>query len=158
MNEFQAETFILQAKGLWYLSFPTDKIPYEHAYFDGIKVKNGKVVNPKKSPNKKEEFLLKQIQKYCKRLKDLPKLPEPNGGDCWYCSFQGEDHKTMGDIAGNDHLKSHLKEMYIHGSLIWNALRSAGHQDPEVIFQMDVRDSIVRAVRKYFKTQLGLVA
>jgi len=162
MNEFQSQATVIQDKGLWYLTTEGSNA-YQNKdswapFFDGVKIKNGKVVNPRKLAHKKEEFLLKQIQKYCKRLKDLPKLPEPNGGDCWYCSFQGEDHKTMGDIAGSDHLRSHLKEIYIHGSLIWNALRSFGYREEQLPFIWGMRDIVVRAVRKYFKSQLGLVA
>ena len=157
MNEFQSETFIHQAKGLWYLSFPADKTPYNDPFFDGITVKDGKVVNPRKLAHKKEEYLLKQIQAYCKKLKELKELPAPNGGDCWDCSFHTDDGRTMGELSGSDHLKSHLKEKYIHGSLIWNALKHKGYRFPEVIFNMSDRDSIVRAVRGYFKSQLGLV-
>jgi len=64
----------------------------------------------------------------------------------------------MGDIKeGNDHLKCHLKEKYIHGSLIMNALRYAECNPPEFIFHHDIRDDIVKAVKKYFKAKLGLV-
>ena len=62
----------------------------------------------------------------------------------------------MGEL-GNDksHLIDHLKSVYIHGSLILNALKWAGYTHPEVIFSMDHRNSIVRSVRRYFKFKLG---
>lgn len=42
MNEFQNEVYIQQKKGVWYVLQNGDKIPY----FDGIHIKNGKVLNP----------------------------------------------------------------------------------------------------------------
>ena len=151
MNEFQNVATIIQDRGLWYL-FPSNKnksarIPY----FDGIIIKDGKILNPVDSHHDVEQILLKKIQKYCKELKTLPRLPVPSSGDCFMCQF--------GDTnMGDDHLISHLDELYIHGSLIFNALKHAGYTDSSVIFHMDIRDSIVRAVRKYFKAKLGLAS
>jgi len=163
MNEFQSQATIVQNQGLWYIA--TDSSPFDYhnkdswvPFFDGVKVKNGKVVNPKKSPHKKEEFLLKQIQKYCKKMKEMDELPLPAGGDCFYCSMQTEDGKSLGEATNDkDHLKSHLKEKYIHGSLIWNALKWAG-KSPEIHFQMGLKDNMIRATKRYFKSQLGLVS
>jgi hypothetical protein len=153
MNRFQDVATIVQDKGLWYVSLSnntyqdkSDRIPY----FDGMIIKDGKVLNPIDSPHDGDKILLKKIQKYCKELKGLAKLPIPNSGDCFMCQFGDEN-------MGDDHLISHLNELYIHGSLIFRALKNAGYADPSVIFQMDIRDSIVRAVRKYFKSRLGLV-
>lgn len=153
MNEFQNEATIYQEKGLWYVIGRVEHAPY----FDGIKIKDGKVVNAKTSVHKKEQDLLKKIKTYCDELRTLPELPVPSSSDCWYCSFQTEDDKTMGDLSGSDHLLNHLDEKYIHGSLIFNALKNSGYSDPRYIFSMDIRDSIVNSVRKYFKSKLGLV-
>jgi len=158
INALQKVATIIKDKGLWYLT--TNRNPYQNKdsrvpFFDGITIKDGKVVKPRKLAHKKEEYLLKQIHAYCKKLKELKELPTPNGGDCWHCSFQTDDGRTMGDLSGSDHLKSHLKEKYIHGSLIWNALKWAGYQYPALM--VDHRDSVVRAVKRYFKSQLGLV-
>ena len=162
MNTFQNKVRIIQDKGLWYLTTNSD--PYSRPinrdswipFFDGVTVKKGKVTNPRKSAHQKEQFWLKKINEYCKELKSLEILPKPSGGDCWDCAFQTDDGRTMGDLSESNHLYQHLKEKYIHGSLIWNALKWAGYQHPEVIFQMDVRTSIVNAVRRYFKSKLGL--
>jgi len=159
MNGLQKAATIIHDKGLWYLS--TNRNPYQNKdsripFFDGITVKDGKIVNPRKLAHKKEEYLLKQIQAYCKKLKGLKELPAPSGGDCWHCSFQTDDGRTMGDLSGSDHLKSHLKEKYIHGSLIMNALIWAGFVSPRHTFDRAYRDTIVRTVKRYFKSQLGL--
>ena len=157
MNEFQSSVAIIQDKGLWHLT--TNYDPYNNKdtwipFFDGITVKDGKVVNPRKLAHKKEQFLLKQIQAYCKKLKELPELPTPDGGDCWFCSFHTEDGRVWGELSDSDHLRSHLKGKYIHGSLIWNALKWTGCRYPELI--VGDRDNVVRAVKRYFKSQLGL--
>jgi hypothetical protein len=162
MNEFQQEVQVMQEKGIWYVSSTfyaawnkEEWIPY----FDGIHFsKDGKVINPiKTDPAKKEKALIKKINAYCKKIKDMKELPIPSSGDCWYCALKTPGGKSMGEtFKSNAHLISHLKEKYVHGSLIWNALEWAGYQNPALIFQMDVRTSIVSAVRRYFKSQLGL--
>lgn len=166
MNKHQSSATIIQNKGLWYLS--TSSNPWNDkdswvSFFDGIKIRNGKVLNPKKSAHQKEQVLLKQIQKYCEKLKDLHVLPTPSNGDCWYCAFHTDDGTPMGDTKDNvPHLRSHLKEKYIHGSLIINALQWGGYPNPILIFNMGfskdgpMRDTIVRTVRRYFKAKLGL--
>ena len=54
-------------------------------------------------------------------------------------------------------LMSHLEEGYIHGSLIYNALKARGYPRPKLIFKMGLTGSIRRGVRKYFRKKLGLV-
>jgi len=149
MNEFQNEVVISQRNGIWY-------VDVDKPYHDGLKIKDGKYLNLKKNVAAKDEKLLKQIQIYCAKLKKLDKLPEPSTGDCLYCSMWTENGEVWGDAIQNDHLLSHLKEKYIHGSLIMNAIEYAGYINPLLIFTMDHRDGIVRAVRKYFKAKLGL--
>jgi len=78
----------------------------------------------------------------------------PNNGDCWHCLFRDKQGKTMGELSSSDHLLQHLKEGYIHGSLIINALKSVGYRLPEVI--LDNRGSVIQAVRRYFYKSLGI--
>ena len=162
MNSYNGECTIIQDKGMWYVSTSSNSYQGKDSripYFDGIKIKNRTVINPKKSAHRKEQVLLRQIKAYCTAVKKLDVLPMPNGGDCWYCSMQTEDGKSWGDAAqSHDHLLEHLKEKYIMGSLIFNALKHVGYTDPSIILHMDIRDSIVSAVRKYFKAKLGLAS
>jgi hypothetical protein len=160
MNTYQNVATIVQSKGMWWLSLGSNswnedsRIPY----FDGMKVKGGKVIRPRKSAHQKDQFWIKKINEYCQKVKKMKALPWPEGGDCWYCSMQTNDGETLGEFFKDEqHLKSHLKEKYIHGSLIWNALKHAGYRDPGFILQYGSRmDLIVRAIRKYFKSNLGL--
>ena len=153
INKF-SPFYITQHNWIWYFNIGEK----EYQFKDGITIfPDGKVAGER---DKKDIKLFnehkKWIDRYCKKLKGLKKLPYPSNGDCWYCLFKNEDGKTMGDLSNdNDHLISHLKEQYIHGSLILNALEWAGYINAGIIFQMDVRDSIVNSVRRYFKFKLG---
>ena len=79
----------------------------------------------------------------------------PNNRDCWYCLMHDKEGNSLGD--NTDHIISHLDEMYVHGSLILNALKWKGYLNPEIIWHMDARSCIVGAVRAYLKRQLELV-
>ena len=158
MNDYQHEAQIIQDKGLWYISTTGWENKKEWiSYFDGVKVKDGKVINPRKTANNKDKKLLKLITGYCKEIRNMEELPYPSSGDCWYCSMRTEDGESMGDsFKDKDHLLGHLKEKYVHGSLIFNALEWAGYANPAIIFQMKLKDSCISAVRRYFKSKLGL--
>ena len=107
--------------------------------------------------NNKDKKLLKLISGYCKEIRNMEELPVPSPGDCWFCSMRSQDGKSMGDSFNDkDHLLNHLKEKYVHGSLIVNALEWAGYDNPSIIFHMKLKDSIIFAVRRYFKAKLGL--
>jgi len=148
---------VWQERGKWYLSDFHNSYQKKDAVqlFDGIVIDLAtlKVANPEEGEPAEfdRQHYEKLIKQYCKDLAALEKLPEPESGDCWYCG--------MLDPEGKDtsHLISHLEEGYIHGSLIFRALQAAGYRDPSFIFQCGSRDSIVRAVRKYFRKALGLV-
>ncbi len=130
-------------------------------YYDGITIdeKTREVIKPK-LVDKGADRIKKLISSYCKGLKELKELPKPSNGDCFYCLMAVADSgENLGESIGNkEHLLSHLEEKYYMGSLILNALRWAGYCDPTFIWSMDCRTSIVSAVRRYLKRQLGLPA
>jgi len=142
---------IYQEESIWYLTSNGET----SVFYDGITIANsGKILKPKNT-DKKAQKTLKLIKRYCDKLKSLDKLPYPNNGDCWMCLMFDQNNKTGEKSTSKDHLESHLKEKYIHGSLIFNSLKWAGYNDPALIFQMDIRDSIVNSVRRYFKANLA---
>lgn len=150
INSFQSICIISQEKSIWTVKTTTGE---ESLFYDGLKIKNnGHIVRPIKD-DKKTARLLKQINAYCKKLSKLKTLPEPHGGDCFYCQMRDQENKPVDDTR---HLLSHLKEKYVMGSLIFNALEAAGYTFPVVIFKQDSRESIVRAVKRYFKKQLSI--
>jgi hypothetical protein len=118
-----------------------------------------RIVRPK-TADKQADRYKKLIKAYCDKLAAMETIPMPDDGDCWYCYMREvKTGKTLGECTGDTyHLVEHLKKQYIHGSLIMNALVAAGYRDPGLVVHMDLRSNIVRAVRRYFKRALGLVA
>lgn len=119
--------------------------------------------------------LLRSITKFCAAgIPDGEPLPQPSTGDCWFCLFDREPaRQTVGSLGhverhtekwpmGADHIREHLREGYMHGSLILNALRNAGWTDFRIALAFDRRGTrhqhtdVRRAVRDYIKRRLGL--
>jgi len=151
---------IHQAKGEWYLN--------GHKW-DGSWVKvDGFTGNVSDSDTQKARKLVQQINKYVATIQHP--LPMPSGGDCWLCCMKvtaPEKHKGMswGDIHNDDHfhllahigLDSEDPTMYVHGSLIVNAMREAGYKDEGIglwLNGMGSIESVHGAVRKYLKKRL----
>jgi len=72
--------------------------------------------------------------------------------------------KTLGDMSGDDHLKSHIQEEYMPGSLLVNAMKEAGYGQRQIAHwyyhaneskdpQWGI-DTFKRALRKYLFTRL----
>ena len=148
---------VWQERGKWYLSDFHNSYQKKDAaqLFDGILIDLAtlKVANPEEGAPAEfdRQHYEKLIKQYCKELKELEKLPEPESGDCFFCAALDPEGKDT------SHLIAHLEECYIHGSLIFRALQAAGYSNPAFIFAHGYRDNIVRAVRKYFRKALGLV-
>jgi hypothetical protein len=130
-------------------------------FYDGIVIdENGEIVSKKILPEKvekKNDKMKAKITKFCKLItKD--NLPYPNNGDCWLCSFHDAEGKSWGDQRSNDndHLIQHLKENYLHGSLLVNAMREAGYRDDQIGFHYHLKfdDTFRRATRKYLQKRL----
>lgn len=143
---------ISQTKGLWYVT--TAKGTFD--YFDGIRIESDGTVKKQHPVNlKKVDAIKKQISDYCKLITD-DNLPKPDGGDCFYCAFTTKEGATMGDLSNSDHLKSHLKEKYLVGSLLVNSMREAGYRDEQIAvhYSLKISDTFRRAVRKYLTKRL----
>lgn len=142
-----------QTKGLWFVSTSAGVFDY----FDGIEISTA-TGEPKKQIHvnlKKVDAIKKQITNYCKLItKD--NLPVPEIGDCWDCAFRTKEGTPMGDLSNSDHLKSHIKEKYVVGSLLVNAMREAGYRDEQIslFYGMKLADTFRRAVRKYLIKRL----
>jgi hypothetical protein len=145
INTYSNGIRIYQEKGNWFVSTAVEK---NLLFYDGITFNSGgELVSEKKElDSKRINGIKKKISKFVKLVDSLDKVPFPNAGDCWYCSmFASKD---------NSHLKSHIDEGYMHGSLIYNALTEKGYIDPALIMQMNCKDSIKRAVRVYLSKRL----
>ena len=150
-------------KGQWYVrnGHWGDKDALAVPYFDNMVIPRDVKVPKAKGAREaaREEKLRAQIRKFVCDVPLKGPFPEPGNGDCWYCLMKTRDGKSLGDASGNrDHILSHIKERYLHGSLIVNALLWAGYRSPQTIYQMGMGDSIRRALKRYLYRQCGLVA
>lgn len=139
---------VYQKNSIWYVETPKGTFNF----YDGIAFDlQGNIVSENKTIDLKVVNKVKRdIKKYVNLLDKVEKLPEPSGADCWVCGFDGCN------LGNNDHLQLHIKEGYIHGSILVNAMREYGYRDNQIAFhyQADIRDSFKRALRKYLYKRL----
>lgn len=158
------DAYLQQSHGNWYLG----KTPF----MDGMKLNyDGKILTKVKEAEKelgKREELEKEISRYVRALSkriDEGTLNLESGGDCWMCSMRTQEGNTLGEATNDDHLMQHLKQKYFMVTLINNALEKRGYRFPAIFFansegkpDLEVmrqhKDTILRAVRRYFKDEL----
>jgi hypothetical protein len=171
---------IFSDRGTWYM---TRGVPF----FEGIELncETGAIEHLAQAARKaarvgaEQKTLAKRIEGFVKKVHGLSELPHPDAGDCWLCSMfervepvangYGPGNRTGQKISNPDHLLSHIKEGYLHGSLIVNAMRWAGYKDEGIglYFDMHKRDkasghyhgrhsTVARSLRRFLRSQLGL--
>lgn len=147
---------LYQEKGSWYVN----GVPF----VDGMTLPDD-VINLDKNAIKTvveaEQKLRKSIRDFVKQIRTMKELPVPMNSDCWFCALRTAGKgEPLGEATGNvDHLLSHIKEAYLHGSLIYNALVWAGYPKPELFWQIPGSlDLVQNAVKRYLYRKLGLVA
>jgi len=164
INRFLPTGLMLYSdRGTWYLyqgaGYPSKTASgSRHVYADGIKVSGDGGVTGTGS-EKKQNAMKKLIARYCEKIKKLESLPMPDSGDCWYCCMKTADGKTLGESVENSHIIEHVKESYVHGSLILNAMKSRETSEfviSSAFHRGDFRDWVIRDVRSYLKRNLGL--
>ena len=131
-----------QEKCIWYVgSEQSNKVPF----YDGITFdKDGKLVTEVIEPDTdKINKTKKAIKRFVSQIDDLEEIPMPELGDCLLCRAKQTSC-----------LREHIKENYLHGTLIYNALEQKGYQDPIFIMRMNIKDSIKRALYDYMKRAL----
>ena len=165
INEFQSRINVYQEKSVWYFNLNAEGgWRKRFDFFDGMIIDlDGKIVNAEKGKTEHDEKrrILKKIHAYIKGLRELESLPSPDesGGDCFYCQFTTDDQKSLGDATSNhSHLENHLDEGYYMYSLIMNALIDSGRtgHGAAIMYSMDIRDLICRAVSDYFKRRFAI--
>lgn len=151
LNHF-APVRVHSDRGEWFIG--------DCAFFDGIEVDPvGTVLNARPDAGiaaRKERAAIARFAARC----DVGPLPQPNGGDCWCCSMF-DRIETAGAVSRDPaHLWEHIREGYLHGSLIVNAMRWAGYSDGGIAyaFQSIGRDNAKRALRRFLTRQLELAA
>lgn len=143
---------------MWFVRHRKESV----GYYDGMVLPQGRLPAELENDSQRgERELLALIDRYAQALSryiDRHGIPFPDRGDCWECSFRDtESGKVWGDIrGGSSHLLMHLKEQYVHGSLIYNALENSGYGNPRLVMEIGTKTEVVRAVRRYFREKLGL--
>jgi hypothetical protein len=148
---------VFTEKGTWYVGNYNDK---QSMFYEGIKVDyDGNVISKKvAAPLKQINSIKRQISKFVKLVDTIETLPLPEAGDCFYCSMYTTDkHEPLGDAMDDtSHLMEHIKEGYLHGSLLVNAMRAGGFRDEQIgfHFQADVRWQFKNKLQRYLTKKL----
>jgi len=159
-------------KGVWTVTGPEGSAPY----YDGIVLpqafRDAKAQAKGDRAVEAEKKLAADIKRFVKLIPLEGDLPLPNDGDCWYCRmkaqpgsapdrthFSADKSKapSLGDATGDhDHLRNHIREGYMHGSLIANALQESGYPNLAIAFRYIDRKRVRQSVAKYLRRRLGL--
>lgn len=173
MNEY-GPVRIIQEKGQWFIlargKDGTTDYDKRYPYADGMVVsedgtpKNAAVIEKKSAETAK---LLKQIASFCTKAHKVIRekgLPQPSAGDCWLCSMsEVKTGKGWGETTGDtSHLIEHMKEGYVHGSLLVRAMKARRNdQNAAFFWQSAMADpksyfvkEIVNDLRRYLKRSL----
>lgn len=129
---------IWQDKGVWYVKYNGNLWPEPGderiRFYDGLKIDaNGSVVDPVvETPRMRtmQKKLKKQIREYCDLIVSKFPLPQPSGGDCWYCHFTTQDGIMLGQHAKDStHIVNHMRDGYVVPSLVAQAFKALGASD-----------------------------
>lgn len=141
INNF-APVKLYQKNNVWY--FANGELFYDGCQIDAT----GKLISKVKNINYKKLSSLKaKIKKYCDLI-TVDNLPVPSSRDCWHCLlFKTDD---------NEHLYNHIKENYLHGSILVNSMREAGFTDNNIAvhYQLKLVDTFKHNLRKYLQKRL----
>ena len=158
-------------RGTWYIGGSWNNKTGRLAFYDGIEVTpDGKPVSANVEATasmvaKADTALKARIKAFVGKLDKMETLPEPNNGDCWFCLFHDQDGKSWGDASSNtEHFRHHIRDGYLHGSLILNAMKAQGYRDTGIGYYWHLfnrgdkwaRAAIKRALRQYLGHAFGL--
>lgn len=165
INTYAAPYMVYSKAGVWWVAergggWMIDQGARTVPFYDGMTLPDAFKSSAKGDAELKRQAKLKvQIAAYAKIVRTLPTLPLPDAGDCWLCSMRSAEGVSMG-AGDTDHLKSHLAERYVHGSLLVNAMRDAGWTDTGIGYALHNhivnRDRVAKAVTRYFKRHPGI--
>ncbi len=149
-------------------------------FYDGITFKDGRCISGIHAVDDRDVRRLKRlIRKFVNKIDTLGEIPLPDAGDCWYCYFplleatgravpeygvgEVEDGKltvkpmswTERGRMDTEHLKNHVYQGYLHGSLIYAAMWDAGYRQDQIGFMYrHFRDIVKRTLYRYLSTRL----
>ena len=128
----------------------------DYAFYDGITFEaDGSL---RGEPLQVDLKAIRKLKRQIKKFVDLldAGIPDPGPGDCWYCCMRDKDGVPWGAHSkDNTHLLEHVKEGYMNGSLVVNAMRNNGYRDDQVQrTPWFPRDTVKRVVRRYLSERL----
>jgi hypothetical protein len=124
---------VFSNKGVWYVGDSSKAVPFS----DGIRLPQAFEDAPRLEKDAEKARALKARIKLVvsRALKNGKPCPLPESGDCFYCQFE-RAHYEKGKLSfnsvvqatplDNGHIAEHIREGYICGSLIYNALLDSG--------------------------------
>lgn len=117
-----------------------------YEFYNGMKVRNccHTLISKKVCSDKKAKRLRNKIRDLCNLL-TKENIPSPSLGDCLICQ-----------VGGNNCLLSHIKEKYLHGSLILRALKDANYSEYRIAFLVHNNDvkTLRRVLRRFLNKNL----
>lgn len=171
---------VVSDRGVWFVAAgPSHAHDYGAAVSDRVAFYDGMVLpdaftsarGKAEREAERQRKLKAEIKRFvCEGIPSGKPIPTPDAGDCWLCSmFDAEppatreaNGHTVIDPSTKDsgHLLEHVREGYMHGSLIVNAMRRAGFTDAGIsLICYGTRPDHKRtraAVQRYLKARLGL--
>ena len=115
---------------------------------DGI-VKGGSPI----TDGKADRIFKRKVKKYAELCVSSIPLSLPGPGDCWFCSMQVKDGKSLGETMGDtEHLLSHIDEGYVVPSLVYTALKKAGAEwiyFAEVSGHLHMGGSVLKTIKRF---------
>lgn len=154
---------IYQDRGVWYLKgrdYETEVTEGMVIPADGSQPRRTREQYNQERTAQKHKRLLDAYMKVFKKHLEEHGVPQPSGGDCWLCSMfdygRLRDGIKMDPKHDRGHIVTHLKDKYVHGSLVMNALLWAGYKESQMPFVWGAKDIAIRCVRRYLKFRLGM--
>ncbi len=172
---------VYSGQGTWYLRHCGEDAVFE----DGMHSANfARLVKTSQWRENGQKKIKARIKKFVDdKLGAGKQWPQPGPGDCWFCALTTKPPKveakpsairnsptrtqapTLGEMGSADsereHILSHIKEGYMHGSLIVNALRWCGATDFYIQLCFAEGDGAFKRnarqrIRRYLQFKLGL--
>jgi len=116
---------VYQEKRIWHL---TDHVN-DWLFKEGITISpDGTVTHYERGDiEARLKDLKKKCREYAKLCASKIPIPQPSGGDCWYC------HMGIGDeFKDHGHILEHIKEGYVVPTLVYKALEQ--HHNSKIAF------------------------
>ncbi len=135
INGYQDKVRIYTEKGMCYIipRHSTNEIKERSIFYDGVQIKNGKIVNPLKED--KKTVITNLINRYCRRMR-----------------WNFKEMPTISTVDNNKDLLYMVENQLVNTDVIIKALKEAKYT--ERIYEVRAITPIVNSLRRYLKKRL----